>query len=284
MLKTLLILFTLVSFTLVSFAGVSATMGETDNIAGKPIWEAGVFTAAFHGPIYPASSDNQHKFLPVPFVIYRGEKIRVGDGSFVKAVAVEKERFKLDISLGAAFNADSEDSKIREGMPDLDFMFEIGPQASFLLADNSYSSTWLNLQLRSVFSSDFSTINQRGYIFQPEVAFKGQGIVSDNSTLGLAISPIFASKKTHQYFYDVDSQYVNDQRPYYQSEGGYLGSKVSVFNRFQISKNLSVFGAMQIGYWKGAKNEQSPLHQQNVTYTFAIGVKWTLAESANKAG
>lgn len=258
-------------------------MDLEDGIVGKPVWEAGIFTAAFNGPIYPAASDTQNKFLPVPFVIYRGKRVRVGDGSFVKAMAVEKERFKLDVSVGAAFNADSEKSKIREGMPDLDFLFEIGPQASFLLHDTDTSNTWLNLQVRSVFTTDFSEVEHKGYLFQPEVAFKGKGIITDNSDFGFSVAPIWATKKTHDYFYSVDQQYVNEDRQYYQADGGYLGTKISIFNRFQIRKNLSIFFASQIGVWSTAKNEDSPLFEQDITYTFAIGVKWTLFESAELA-
>lgn len=252
---------------------------SVDTSAGKPVWEVGVFSAAFRGPIYPAATDYQNKFLPLPFVIYRGEKIRIGDESVIKAIAVEKERFKLDVSLGAAFNADSEDSKIRDGMPDLDFMFEIGPQASFLLHDNKVSDTWLNLQLRSVFSTDFNEVHHRGYVFQPEVSYKSENLLFDNSRFYLGVSPTFASAKTHQYFYDIDHQYVNSEREYFQSSGGYLGTKVSIANRFQLNKNLMMFVGAQLGLWHGAKNDDSDLYQEKFTYAIALGVKWTIFQS-----
>lgn len=252
---------------------------SVDTSAGKPVWEVGVFSAAFRGPIYPAATDYQNKFLPLPFVIYRGEKIRIGDESLIKAIAVEKERFKLDVSLGAAFNADSEDSKIREGMPDLDFMFEIGPEASFLLQDNKVSETWLNLQARSVFSTNFSEVHHRGYIFQPEVSYKSDNLLFDDSRFYFSVSPTFASAKTHQYFYDVKQQYVNDERRFYQSSGGYLGTKVSIANRFLVNKNLMVFVGTQLGFWQGAENSASDLFQEKFTYAFALGVKWTMLKS-----
>lgn len=247
---------------------------------GKPLWEAGLFSAAFRGPIYPAAEDYQNKLLPVPFFIYRGEKIRIGDESLIKAIAVEKETFKLDVSLGAAFNANSDDSKIRQGMPDLDFMFEIGPQASFLVADSEHSETWLNLQLRSVFSTDFSAVKQRGYVFQPEISYKKHDFVVADNTLFLAIAPTFATAKTHQYFYDVDQAYVNDDREFYQANGGYLGSKVTIANRYSVNKSLMVFAGVQLGVWAGAKNEASPLFQQDLTYTLALGLKWSILSSS----
>lgn len=254
-----------------------------DRTEGKPLWEAGLFGAAFRGPLYPASKDSQNKFLPVPFVIYRGEKIRIGDESIIKAIAVEKERFKLDVSLGAAFNADSDDSKIREGMPDLDFMFEIGPEASFLLKSNESkvqpSEAWLNLQFRSVFSTDFGEVSHRGYVFQPEISFKKDDLIFSDSSFFFTVAPIYATEKTHQYFYDVKQRYVNEQRDFYQADAGYLGTKVSIANRVQVTKNIMMFVGVQLGFWQGAKNDNSPLFQDDFTYALALGLKWRLYES-----
>ncbi|OUS32269.1 hypothetical protein A9Q98_01625 [Thalassotalea sp. 42_200_T64] len=267
-----------VSISPFSAANQGTALG-LDLSEGKPLWEAGLFSTAFRGPIYPAAKDYQNKLLAVPFFIYRGEKIRIGDESLIKAIAVEKETFKLDVSLGAAFNANSEDSKIRQGMPDLDFMFEIGPQASFLMADSEHSETWLNLQLRSVFSTDFSAVKQRGYVFQPEVSYKRHDFIVADNTLFLAIAPTFASAKTHQYFYDVEQAYVNEEREFYQASGGYLGSKVTIANRYSVNKRLMMFFGVQLGVWSGAKNEASPLFQQDFTYTLALGLKWSLFSS-----
>lgn len=256
---------------------------SVDRIEGKPLWEAGVFTAAYRGPLYPGSKDSQNKILPVPFVIYRGEKIRIGDESIIKAIAVEKERFKLDISLGAAFNADSGDSKIREGMPNLDFMFEVGPEASFLLNENESkkrpSETWLNLQFRSVFSTDFGEINHRGYVFQPEISYRKDNLIFTDSSFFFTLAPTYATAKTHQYFYDVKQKYVNEQRSFYQADAGYFGTKVSIANRVQISDNLMMFVGVQLGFWHAAKNDDSPLFQENFTYAVALGVKWRLYKS-----
>ncbi|QBY03515.1 MipA/OmpV family protein [Thalassotalea sp. HSM 43] len=271
---------------------------SVDVTEDKPLWEAGLFSAAFRGPIYPAAEDYQNKFLPVPFLIYRGDVIRIGDESIVKAVAVEKETFKLDVSIGGAFNADSDESKIRDGMPDLDFMFEIGPEASFLLSDFGTASNsdsvakgkpavdkaelWLNLQLRSVFSTDFERINHRGYVFQPEFAFTLDNLFFDDSRFFLSVAPTFTTDKTQQYFYDVQEQYARPDRPFYESDAGYLGSKVSIANRVMINPELMIFVGAQLGFWHGAENKNSALYQDEFTYAIALGVKWTLFSSEEK--
>ena len=246
------------------------------NKTEKPRWEAGALLATFHSPLYPAASETQEKILPVPFLIYRGERLRVGENGVIKAVAIEKPRFKVDLSLGAAFNANSDDSRARKGMPDLDFIFEVGPEVSFMLTDSDDSETWLNLQFRKVFSTDFSSIDERGYIFQPELAYQGKGLFSKNSRFKFTFSPLFATEKTHQYFYQVDEQFSTNERPTYQAGGGYLGTEMSLVNRFKIRDDLLIFVSTKLGYYKGASNEDSPLYKKDINYALGLGIKWTL--------
>lgn len=252
------------------------------NTTEKPRWEAGALLAAFHSPLYPAAAETQEKLLPVPFLIYRGERLRVGEDGVIKAMAVEKPRFKVDLSLGAAFNANSDDASARKGMPDLDFIFEVGPEVSFMLANSDSSETWLNLQFRKVFSTDFSSIEDRGYIFQPELAYQGKNLFIDNSSFKFTLSPLFATNKTHQYFYQVDEQYSTTERPFYHANGGYLGTEMSLVNRFKVRDDVMIFVSTKLGFYQGASNEDSPLFKKDFNYSIGLGIKWTLFQS-NKA-
>lgn len=260
----------------IMFMLVAPTFANSKLAREEPRWEAGALLATFHSPLYPAASETQENVLPVPFLIYRGERLRVGENGVIRAMAIEKPRFKVDLSLGAAFSASSKDSKARTGMPDLDFIFEVGPEVSFMLADNNSSETWLNLQFRKVFSSDFSSIEDRGYIFQPELAFQGENFFSKNSAFKFTFSPLFASKKTHQYFYQVDEKFSTIERPAYQASGGYLGSEMSLVNRFKIRNDLLIFISTKLAYYKGASNEDSPLYKKDFNYSLGLGLKWTL--------
>ncbi|MBA6391912.1 MipA/OmpV family protein [Colwellia sp. BRX10-3] len=245
----------------------------------KPIWEIGAFLAVFNAPLYPAAAESQGKVLPVPFVIYRGERLRVGEDGIIKAMAVDKPRFKIDLSLGAAFNANSDDAKVREGMPDLDFIFEVGPEVSIMLSNTDASETWLNLQFRKVFSSDFSRIDDRGYIFQPEISYQGKQLFSDNDSFKFTFAPLFATNKTHQYFYQVDEKYSTTERPAYDAKGGYLGSELVLVNRFKVRHDISIFVSSKLGFYKGASNVDSPLFKKDFNYALGVGFKWTLYQS-----
>ncbi len=252
-----------------------------------PKWEVGGFIAGFHSPLYPASKDNQDKFLALPYAVYRGDKFRIGDGAIVKAMAVEAPRFKLDISLNAAFNADSDDSDIREDMPDLDFLFEVGPQFRFLFSESSFEygadqEVWLNLQTRAVFSTDFSELNHRGYTIQPQLSWRAKNVFLSNTISFASVSPIWASEKLHDYFYQVSPDFETVDRNSYDANAGYLGTKLSVGNIFQITPKMNVFFAAQWGLWQGAENKNSPLFQQQNNFSVALGLRYTFFVSDEK--
>ena len=128
----------------------------------RPVWEAGVLAAVFSSPEYLGAGQSQSNVIAVPYFIYRGETIRIGDGSIARAVAIDKSWYELDLSLAGSFNANSEGNEARVGMPDLDFIFELGPQlklrlSKFEFEQHGKAELLLNLQARAVFSTDFST-------------------------------------------------------------------------------------------------------------------------------
>ena len=103
------------------------TLDAQTALISKPVWELGVGAAFFSGHDYPASDDPNDTALALPFFVYRSERVRVQGGG-VGAVAIERPRFKLDVSLGGSLNAESSGNAAREGLPDLDFLFELGPR------------------------------------------------------------------------------------------------------------------------------------------------------------
>jgi outer membrane protein len=57
----------------------------------KPIWQAG--GGRFLMLLLSCTAESQGKVLPVFFVIYRGERLIVGEDGIIKAMAVDKPRF-----------------------------------------------------------------------------------------------------------------------------------------------------------------------------------------------
>lgn len=253
----------------------------------QPLWEFGVGGGAVEVANYPTSSERNFIAFAAPYLVYRGDVFRVGGGS-ARAVMVEESDFEIDLSFGGAFSADSDDNTAREGMPELDFLFEVGPQFTYKVKDYSFDgggNARLNarLQTRAVFSTDFGGINQRGYVIEPTLSYQQRGVLFEKTGLSVSFSAAYASEKLHDYFYQVNADFATDARGEFDAKGGYLGSELSLGLSFPITKNSRGFLGGSAQFHQGAANEDSPLYEDDVTFSFGAGFVWRLYESDTKA-
>lgn len=274
-------------FCTLAQAQTAGPVTDLSDAQGQPLWEIGVFAASFDAPQYPGSSINETNTFAAPFVIYRGDIFRIGDGAAARAVAIDTDWLELDLSVEAAFNADSEDNPIRQGMPDLDYLFEIGPQLTLHLArwqdeqgDNGRLS--LQLQARSVFSTNLTNLNQRGYVFHPELVYTQQRLFASPVNLFVSVAPLWASERLHDYFFEVAPEFSNEARARFDASGGYLGSELTLALAWQYSSDVRVFFGGQWQFHQGFANRDSPLFQDNSTLSVGLGVAWQLYQSDQK--
>jgi outer membrane scaffolding protein for murein synthesis (MipA/OmpV family) len=254
----------------------------------QPLWEFGAGGAAIDVANYPASSERNFIALAAPYLVYRGDVFRVGGGNGARAVVVDQSNFELDLSFGGAFSADSEDNTVREGMPELDFLFEVGPQVIYKVKDFTFDGggkARLNarLQTRAVFSTDFGSIDHQGYVVEPTLSYQQRGVLFEKTGLNVSFSMTYASEKLHDYFYQVDAAFVSDNRAQFDAKGGYLGSELSVGLSFPIAENIRGFFGGSAQFHQGAANEDSPLFEDDITYSLGLGFVWRLYESETKA-
>lgn len=247
----------------------------------KPLWELGVGAGALHAPDYPASSQRRLRGLALPYIIYRGEVFRMGDGQTARAVAFENDRLQLDLSVAAAFNAVSADNAERAGMPDLDYMVQLGPQLTVRLRDfqfarNGSGELKLALQARTVLSSDLRRIDHRGYVFEPMLQYRQYGLLSPDFDLTVSVKPLWASADLHAYFYDVEPRFADVNRPAFRSERGYFGTGVNFYGSYRFNEKASLFFGVQTTSYQGAVNSDSPLFQKRFTVGTGAGFIWKL--------
>lgn len=262
------------------------------------LWELGIGGGAFYNPKYPASSEGRFFSLALPFVVYRGETFRIGDGGGARAVVIENETFEVDFSFGVALPSDSEDNSARVGMPELDFLGEIGPQMIFMLgnydfdknADGENMGTNLGkgrldfrLQARAVFSTDFSRIDGRGYIFEPQISYQHRGLKHEDTAFNISFGMIFATEETHDYFYEVSPEFATAARPAYDAKAGYLGSELTLGLSFRVSENVRAFVGGSAQFHSLAANKDSPLFEKEVTYSIGTAFVWRLYKSDARA-
>jgi outer membrane scaffolding protein for murein synthesis (MipA/OmpV family) len=267
---------------------VRALTGFENINESQPLWEFGVGGGAVEVADYPASSERNFIALAAPYVVYRGDVFRVGGENGMRAVVIETSDFELDLSFGGAFSADSEDNTSRAGMPELDFLFEVGPQLIYRLKDYKFKHGGdgrlkARLQARAVFSTDFNRIDERGFVIEPTISYQQRGVIFKETGLRVAFSMSYASEELQDYFYQVDSTFSNSDRAQYDAKAGYLGAALSMGLSFPIHKNIRGFLTGSTQFHQGSANQDSPLYEKDITYSFGIGFVWRLYESEAKA-
>ena len=248
------------------------------------LWEIGAGFVVAHTPSYPAADQMSFNALPVPVVIYRGRIFRAGDGSVVSGRLLSSPRLELDISLRGSFDADSDDVDTRQGMPDLGFMFEVGPELEVRLNDPAAKNSVVKLELplRAAFSIDNSDLNSRGLVFNPGLEFEKTGVFGDGSELSVSMSSSFATEKLMAYFYEVEPRFSVPNRPPYEAQRGYLGSSLGI-SLSQRKRNRFAIAGIRFHNHAGAANDASPLFESPRNWSVFAGIIWYVWESDRRA-
>jgi len=263
--------------------------GTQTGLQGKPKWEFGLGAGYLDGFDYPGSIDTSRRTGVLPFFIYRSERVRLGGGGF-SAVAIDKPRLRLDWSLGASLRATSEGNSLRAGMDDLGFLFELGPKLILRIVDTTseagqnYRLDW-STKLRGVLSTDGWHLDGRGVVLESTLDGSIRGIGGDDRlAIGAGLSVTGASEQLQDYFYEVDEEFVTDQRPAFDAEGGLLEINARVGMAVRLPHRVRVFVGVSTGFYHDAVNRDSPLHRAVQTTSAAVGVVWTVAQSKERVG
>jgi MipA family protein len=246
----------------------------------KPLWEAGAGLALLHMPDYRGSDERRFQVLPYPYLIYRGDILRV-ERERISGHIFKTDNVLLDFSLFGNVPVDSSKNSARSGMPDLDPTFEVGPSLSITLLENREDPYKLSLALplRAVFSTNFSSLHHEGWVFNPRLVFEKTDLIPKSGlNLGISAGPMFADSAYHRYFYSVEPAYATASRPSYDVRGGYSGSTLSL----GLNKKFDqlIFNAfVSVDFLQGAVIEDSPLVKSKTSVMSGFTVSWVFLKS-----
>lgn len=244
-----------------------------------PLWELGVAAAGVSVPDYPGADRNRLRVLPLPYGVYRGKTLRADDEG-VRSRYQFSPTAELDVSFGGALPADSSGNAAREGMPDLDFLLEAGPQLKLTLAKPAPGTAWqLALPVRAVFSTDFTNFKSRGLLFAPELSYSRTNVAGSAWTTSLAAASSFGTAPLGRYFYEVAPEFARPDRPAFSAEGGYLESSLTAAVSRQFQRKLTVFVFGRATSLHGAANADSPLLRDELNFTLGGGFTYSLRRS-----
>lgn len=247
-----------------------------------PQLEFGIAGAALQVPAYPASGvTNDRQFL-VPWFIYRSDSVQVKDGG-VELVAYESERLKVDLGISGSLNADTSDTPLREGMPDLDFLLELGPRFNVPLSDKTNNGirarvNWVT-SLRLAVSTDFRRLDSRGPVLNTELRYRMDGFNNDKLSFTASVNSTWLGNELMDYFFAVDSEFVTQGRAEFNARGGFLNVGASLGISYDITRNIGTFIGLGYKSFNGSENEDSPLFEDDSTTSVIIAASWRLYES-----
>jgi outer membrane protein len=262
------------------------TDGETDgSAADEALWEWRLAAFGRYGPSYPASENSQVNIVPLPFPVYRGKFLRIGDDQEnpIRGRLFRRDRIKLDFAFDLNFPVDSDDVTARTGMPDLDLLLEVGPELEFeFVRPAPFDAKWyLGLQLRPAFSFDGLNPDFRGVVFAPELTWRKK-LAGDKDMVKIRVTPTFATSQYMDYFYTVEPTFATPERPVYEADGGYLGTDLTLSWRNKINDSLETLVGTRVSFHQGAANRDSPLFTQETNFAVYAAFTWKFWESERR--
>ncbi|HSH42655.1 MAG TPA: MipA/OmpV family protein, partial [Arenicellales bacterium] len=261
-------------------AGLALALSPAGGRAAElPLWELAVGGGVISLPYYRGAESN--RLLPVPFIypVYRGDFLKV-DEEGVRGLFFETDRLKLDLSADGSVPGSDDDVEGREGMPDLDPTFQVGPSLTVDLwrAEPHARSLILTLPLRGVFTVD-SSPEHIGLAASPKLTYSRDArFARRNWRVAMTGGVELGSSKLHDHFYSVAPRFSTPDRPAYKAESGYAGTRFTLSAQSRSGNNW-IGAFLRYDNVSGAVFDDSPLVRRSGNFSAGIVVGWFVARS-----
>ncbi|GAB4554780.1 MAG: hypothetical protein Tsb007_10960 [Rhizobacter sp.] len=244
----------------------------------RPLWELGLGASGLTLPDYRGSDQRHAYLLPFPYVVYRGTWLK-SDRKGTRALLLDSRDVEIDLSFGASVPTRS-DTQAREGMPDLPGSVEVGPNLNIVLAESARERWTLDLRLplRAAVSLERSP-RYVGATFSPNINLDIRAGAASQWNIGLLTGPLFANRRYHAQYYQVDPVYATAERRAYDAHGGYAGWQTLASTSRRWGP-MWLAGFVRHESLHGSVYKDSPLVRRNSGLTVGFAVSWVIATSS----
>lgn len=194
-------------------------------------WNAGLGLASLVYPSWRGADDSNSLVLPAPVFSIWTDNAELGRGG-IRSQRALGERLFVRASISGSLPANSDDSPLREGLPDLDATLEAGPALVWFSPDFGAWHLRLEALLRGVFTVNFTSPQWLGLTFQPRASLVWSRGSAQSRTQWfgrIAAGPIWAEGKQHRYYYGVTPAQAENNallQPF-AAAGGYSGARIN---------------------------------------------------------
>ncbi len=263
-------------------SGITMLLGSGGALAqglAKPRWELGLGLAGAQLKQYRGSDENVHYATLFPYIVYRGDVVKA-DREGARAQLFSVGDTHLDLGLGFANPVSSDRSRLRDGMPDIPGMIDIGPALESTLYRSQADHIHVKFRLPVGYGIKFG--EQRGgsgWQASPRLSVEVRNVLGQAGWNWMLMGgPVYATRQRHALYYDVATAYVTTGRPAYRASGGYGGAQLSMtlnkrFDRFWV-------GAFMRHDWlDGAAYVNSPLVRTRDYNVVGLAMAWVFSQS-----
>jgi hypothetical protein len=240
-----------------------------------PLWEIGAFAIGGWQAAYPGSDQRIAKGQLLPYALWRGPVLRVGDGG-IGVRAYKTPRYEWSVSATGAFGGGANEVRARDGMPAIGTLVELGPAlkvnlGDFFVAGRDPRVTRLELPIRAVFDVS-DDLAHKGWTFEPRLSHTAWR----NETLALSFtgSLLVGDRRLNQMFYGVDPAYAVAGRPAYAAKAGLIATRLGVGLGQRVSDTVRLRWFAQVESVRGAANEGSPLVRAHEDAGVGVSLTW----------
>lgn len=247
-----------------------------------PLWEAGLGLGTFTVPDYRGSNERRGYALPFPYVVYRGDYLKV-DREGLRARLFDDERFDIELSAAATFALRASENKARQGMSELRTIGEIGPEFVYRIVDGKTSPVGIDFRLatRAAFSIGGGRIGYEGWTALPSLRFLAGNVAGTGFDGLFSIGALYGSRGYNAYYYGVDQQYVTPDRAAYEAKGGYGGLQMIAGTSRRLG-DVWIGAYLRYDSLNGASFENSPLVKTRSYVTAGIAVAYVFGKSEQR--
>ena len=260
-----------------AFAGVGDTGGDPSEPALSEMAEAdpaeagierlsmlelGMGIGSALTPDYPGSNQSRVRAIPFPYGAYRGKILYSDKRGGARARLLTATTYEVSVSGGGGFPVSSSENDARRGMPDLDWMGQVGPRLQFRLIDfEKGGSLRVGFPVRAVVTaSSLTNFVHRGWVYAPEMIADWPNVFGDDTSAYVLVNTVFADQKFRDYIYSVKPEHATSERPAYEAKGGYMLSDMTLGASYAFAGGRhKLVGALTTAYLGGAANESGPL-------------------------